>query len=823
MNKALIWKTIVIAVVLVACVAAVYPPGGKDFLVVFEKSARNQDAVLQQLIADTRAAVQDSGKDPGIVLRNLAEERDVDLTRYFPKFKDNRQVIAYIHKKSAPRIRLGLDLRGGTEFVLRVKTEEIRDKSALQDAPQRALEIIRNRVDQYGLAEPEIYREGADRIIVKLPGVSELEKEAVRDLLKRAAYLEFRMVHESNDWLVAHMKDPDFVPPAGYEKKKLVEEHLGEKTEEILWVEIRPELTGQYLKNAGIEYQMTGTPYVTLSFNRKGAILFANTTRKYAPGGTMNPGRVGRRMAIVLDGKVYSAPVIEEEIPGGEAIIRGSFSQEEAQALSIVLRSGALPAPIEIIEERGVDPSLGRESVRGGLIAGLSGMALVMVFVLVYYMLAGMLADGALIMNIVLIFGVLALFRPNLTLPGIAGIILTIGMAVDANVLIYERIREEQAAAKRIRSAIFAGYEKAFSTIFDANVTTLLTAVILGYFGSGPVRGFAITLSVGILASMFTALVVTRVGFEWLLEFNLVKRLRMLSLIRNPSFDFLGKRKLAFGLSLLLIVVGMVVFAMRGDDNFGVDFTGGVAVTFSVDRTVPANEIEKTLVDAGLTKIRVQYKKNTEGMHLVEIRTPNQDEAEKIDDILVARFPDVGFSRQQLDIVGATVGKELRKKAVWAMALSLVGILIYISWRFEFAFAIGAIVALAHDVLITLGAIAVTGRYLSLPLLAALLTIIGYSLNDTIVVFDRIREDMAISGKRKSLIDLMNQSINETLSRTLITSLTTLLVVLTLYLFGGGVINDFAFALLVGIVVGTYSSIFVASPVVLLMHREKKK
>ena len=823
MNKPLIWKTAVILVVLIACAVSVYPPGGRSFLYVFEKTARDKDEEFGHLLASARAELEGTSKDPGIVVRDLAERTDVDLTQYFDG-EDNRQVIALLHQKAAPKIRLGLDLRGGTEFVLRVKTEELADYDARRDAPDRALEIIRNRVDQYGLAEPEIYREGTDRIIVKLPGVSELEKEAIRDLLMRAAYLEFRMVHESNDWVVAQMTDPDFVPPAGYEKLRLDDERDGKKYEEDLWVAIKPELTGQYLRTAGIEYQTFGTPIVQLSFNAKGAKLFAGTTRRYAPGGTLNPDpNTYRRLAIVLDGKLYSAPRIDEEISGGEAVIRGQFSMKEATALSIVLRSGALPAPIEVLEERGVDPSLGRESVRSGLIAGLSGMALVMIFVLVYYQLSGIVANIALLMNVVLIFGVLALFRPNLTLPGIAGIILTIGMAVDANVLIYERIREEQAAAKRLRSAISAGYQKVFSTIFDANITTLLTAVILGYFGSGPVRGFAVTLSVGILASMFTALVGTRVAFEWMIELNLLRRLRMLGILRNPAFDFMGKWKIAVIASLALIVVGMGVFAARGEKNLGIDFTGGAAVTLRCDTAVPVSDMRRTLGDAGLSRFQIQYKHSPDtGHRLVEVRTPDRDRAEQAEQALAKAYPEAGFARLQIDIVGAAVGSELRRKALWAMALSLVGIMIYISWRFEFAFAVGAIAALAHDVVITLGAIAITGRYLSLPMLAAVLTIIGYSLNDTIVIFDRIREDVAIAGKRRSYIDVMNRAINETLSRTIITSLTTLIVVLTLWLFGGGVINDFAFALLVGIIAGTYSTIYIASPVALMMHREKK-
>ena len=402
-------------------------------------------------------------------------------------------------------------------------------------------------------------------------------------------------------------------------------------------------------------------------------------------------------------------------------------------------------------------------------------------------------------------------------------------MAVDANVLIFERIREEQTAGKRFRSAVDAGYDKAFSTIFDANLTTLITAVILFWQGSGPIRGFAVTLSAGIIVSMYVALVVTRMFFDILATSTRIDHIKMLSLLKNTKIDFLGKRYIAAGLSLAVILGSWAMFFTKGQGNFGVDFTGGAALTFAADpaKAPPTDEIRAFLDESGVTGAHIQYQKEMAGDRREargrilrgqgRLRGRRTGRAAR-GGTLQRRRADPSCKR---DSVGPQVGKELRRKGVMSIVWALVGIVIYISLRFEFGFAIGAIVALVHDVLVTVGLYCLFGRQLSLPIVAALLTIVGYSVNDTIVVFDRIREDKGLYRDKK-YTEIANLSINQTLSRTLLTSITTLLTVVMLLVFGGGAINDFALALFIGILVGTYSSVFVATPVTLLWHRDER-
>jgi SecD/SecF fusion protein len=415
---------------------------------------------------------------------------------------------------------------------------------------------------------------------------------------------------------------------------------------------------------------------------------------------------------------------------------------------------------------------------------------------------------------------------PVLTLPGIAGIVLTIGMAVDANVLIFERIREELRTGKSVVHAITSGYSKAFSTILDANVTTLLTAAILFWQGSGAIRGFAVTLSAGILVSMLMVLVFTRLFLTTMAETAKLKTMKMLSIVKaNTKIDFVGKRKMAAIFSILLIVATWGVFTSKGQENLGIDFTGGTSYLFSFDQNPEVEVVRSTLEEAGLEGSTIQYQQSLGATESASKRLEIKVGFEEGDAALAAMkstFAENGITEAGEEKIGAQIGKELTRKGITAIVVAMIGIIIYISIRFEFAFAVGAIVALLHDVLITVGIYCLFGRQLSLPIIAALLTIVGYSVNDTIVVFDRIREDIKLLKGKASYSEIANLSINQTLSRTLLTSLTTLLTVIMLVVFGGGAINDFAVALLIGVIVGTYSSIFIATPVVLLWHKEKK-
>lgn len=791
------------------------------------------------------------------------------------------------------KVKLGLDLQGGISFLLEVDTTGM-DEDAKRDAPDRALEVVRNRVDLMGTSEPIIYQEPrSQRIVVQIPGLDAENREWAIRTLESAAYLEFRMVHRDNDDLVSDLFEKGLAPegyslvsieeptplgqarranyyrrdesvrvdreteraireklktfqaPAGHEFMLAKRDVRGQTYFEPYFVEMRAQLTGENLSKASIDYQQFGQPIVRISFDSEGTRRFRQLTRDYAPGGQRNPSPDGRRyLGIVLDGTLHSAPFIRTPIYDGEAIIEGQFTMTEARELELVLRSGSLPAPLSVIEERNVDPTLGRDSIVSGTRAAMLGGALVLVFMLAYYLLAGVVANLALILDIILlplgmvvVSGFLSLLTggggvgagggglPTLTLPGIAGIVLTIGMAVDANVLIFERIREEQHAGKRLASAVEAGYDKVFSTIFDANITTLITAIILFWQGSGPIRGFAVTLSAGIVVSMFVALVITRLFFELLAAKTNIQQIKMFALLRDSHFDFLGKRKFAAAVSIAVIVATWFMFFNKGQDNFGVDFTGGTSLTFEFQDKKGVDEIRSALASRGVTDAFIQYQRELapewqEGelreTLLIKVGYGAGDQAKEA---LLADLADGHYRILQEDTVGPQVGKDLRKKGLFAIGFALIGIVIYISFRFEFAFAIGAIVALAHDILITVGIFCLLGNQLSLPIVAALLTIVGYSVNDTIVVFDRIREDLQLI-KDRPYSHIANLSINQTLRRTVLTSFTTLITVTMLLVFGGGAIKDFALALFIGILVGTYSSIFVATPIVLFWHKD---
>jgi SecD/SecF fusion protein len=439
---------------------------------------------------------------------------------------------------------------------------------------------------------------------------------------------------------------------------------------------------------------------------------------------------------------------------------------------------------------------------------------------LVYYLVAGVIANAALMLNIILLIGVMCSFSVTLTLPGIAGIVLTIGMAVDANVLIFERLREELEAGKSLRGAVAAGYSRAFGTIFDSNVTTLISSTILIAMGTGPIRGFGTTLTIGVLVSMFTALIVTRLVFDFLIDRGWLKELRMLSIVHGTKYNFMRYAKPAFAASWALILLGAGYGLYRGHDVLGIDFAGGDRVTlnYNPNQEVSVDQLRERVTALGVGEPMIQYQRDPgSGKKTLQV-TSRFETGARVEETLRQSFPESQFARLGLDSVGAVVGKEIQRSAVVAGLLALFCILVYVAIRYETSFAVGAVVAIIHDLLMTLGVFFLTGRELNAPIVAALLTIIGFSINDTIVIFDRIREDLRL-GMRGTFVELMNHALNRTLSRTIITSGTVLLATLALYLFGGGVINDFAFTFLVGILTGTYSSIYIASALVLWWHK----
>lgn len=698
-------------------------------------------------------------------------------------------------------LKPGIDLKGGTQFILELAG------NPTPEALDQAVGQIRRRIDRLGVAEPVIQPMGENRIIVQIPGISEADKAGYRAILQRVAKLEFKLVHPQSAQLLREIEAGQAILPFDYEILPMVGrgEKGGEDRTQII-VRKRPDMAGRYVERAFRTQDQLGRPEVTISFTSEGSRLFGRLTEE----------NVGRNLAIVLDGEVRSAPEIKGPIYGQCVISGGNMTAADAQELASILEN-PLETPVAIVDERGVDPTLGAASIRDGFRAALIGFGAVVVFMLVYYRMMGVFAVFALLLNLVILLGLLAQFGFTLTLPGVAGIILTIGMAVDANVLIFERIAEELRAGKPTWAAVQAGFDKAFSSIMDANVTTLIAAVIMFWQGTGAIQGFAVVLCLGILASLFAALVVTRACFEWSEGLPWMSTLSMVQIFRNTRYNFMGMQTAALGLSGLLILVSVGTWIQRGPSVYGVDFAGGDLLILAYEQRVPENEVLR-VVGGGS---RLQYQDSLTGEdHVMTLRVPFE-QGESAQTALEAAFPEAGLRRLSLDRVQALIGGEFKQKAFTAILLGIVGIFFYVMVRFEVSFAIGAIVALIHDVVVTLGVFTLLGREFSLPVVGAVLTVAGYSINDTIVVFDRIREGLKGESKER-FEDVINASVNATLSRTLLTSGTTLLAVLALFLFGGVAINDFALVLLIGIIVGTYSSIFVASPIVLMFSKRRK-
>ena len=699
------------------------------------------------------------------------------------------------------KIKPGLDLRGGTQFLLELAG------STSRATLDQAVEVIRKRVDSVGVAEPVIQPVGENRIIVQIPGVSESDKASYRRQLERVAKLEFTLVHERSDELVEQAKGANPQVPIEYQVLKLRDRKPnGTVTESPLVVKRRTEISGKSVANAFRSVDQLGRAVVIIEFNPDGRQKFGQLTEQ----------NIGRRLAVILDGQVYSAPVIRSAIYGSCEISGGNMSATEAEELASVLKN-PLENPVSIIDERGVDPSLGASSVQSGFLAGWVSIVAVGLFALVYYRWLGLVSVFGLVINILILLGLLAQFGFTLTLPGLAGLILTIGIGVDANVLVFERIREELSHHRSALEAVTSGFQRAFSSILDANVTTVIAAAILFWQGSGPVQGFATVLCLGIFSSLFAALIVSRTGAELLAEKAGKGSLHMMKFLEDTKINFLALRVPAFVLSGLLLLAGVITVGIKGEKVLGVDFTGGDLVTFSFKEKVDDGKIRSSL--GNLAEV-VQYQRSpVGGQEVLSLRTAFGN-GEKVGQKLAQDFPQAEYRQLQLDKVAGVVGAELKQKALIALLLGVVAIFIYTTWRFETAFAAGAIVALVHDVLISLGIFALLGRELSLPMVGAILAVAGYSINDTIVIFDRIREFFR-GGVGTDRAGVMNLAINQTLSRTLLTSGLTFLAVLVLFILGGRVINDFALILLIGIVVGTYSSIFIASPIVLLFGKPK--
>src|SRR5438874_5644677 len=561
------------------------------------------------------------------------------------------------------KIALVLDIQGGTSFLIRLVGGEKTINKGMLD---QAVEVIRKRVDYLGGGEPIISPVGDDRILVQIPGLDTAKIQEARDQLSRVAKLEFRLVYPDNGQkLKAIDEGKDVIPPEFRIESYKMQREDEKPIEERLLVKKKADLSGDRVSNAGASYEKDGW-VVHLRFDAEGAKQFGNITA----------ANVHHRFAIVLDGGIQSAPVIQDAIYGGDAQITGRFTEEEARGLASVLEN-PLQTPVSIEEERSISPTLGADSIRASILAGLVGLAITVVCVAIYYKIPGLVADLALVINLILLMGALTMFHFVLTLPGIAGIILTIGLSVDANVLIFERLREEMALGKTLKVALNTAYEKAFSSIFDANVTTLITAAILFWKATGPVKGFAISLTLGILASLFTALIVGRNALGWLVDAGKVKKISMLHLISSQNINFLGKGFLACMCSLALILAGATSFYIKGEKNFGVDFRGGDLVTLSSPATIDIGQVRDALKPIGLADASIQESAQG-GKNYITVRSP-LNTSDKVEKQIIQAMPSAGFKVERSERVGALVGGELAKSSLVALGLGILGVLIFVT------------------------------------------------------------------------------------------------------------------------------------------------
>jgi len=706
-----------------------------------------------------------------------------------------------------------------------------------EDSVSKGLEIIRNRIDPSGLKEPIIVRQGKDEIVVQLPGEKDPQNALKR--IEKVGLLEFKLVDTEtridlsnlieeairdgrlkSDYTHTELNNvlKDQIPPG---RKIYLEKESDPENGRIF---LKPILlfndslmSGAEIKNASVEFGGTfNEPHISIEFKSQGARRFDEITKE----------NIGRRLAIILDETVQSSPVIRERISGGKAQITGSFSIEEAKLLADILRYGALPAPMKVVQNVTVGPTLGQDSIRKGFISGLIGTILVVLFMMYYYRFSGLIANFALLLNLLFMLAALSIFRATLTLPGIAGIILSVGMAVDSNILIFERMREEFAQGKPVKSGVDGGYDKAFWTIIDSHVTTLITAFALFLFGSGPIKGFAVTLSIGVIFNLFTALFCTRVVYDYLSLKRRLKPLRFVQFLKKPAVNFIGYRKYAFVFSGILVLLGLIAFVQiyRGEANLGVEFSGGTMSQFKAAQSFRLDRVRAALIQRGFKDLELQQVA-TENILMVRAKkseTTVSKLTEQIGKALQEDFPEHRFVLESQAEIGSSVSRALQMAALIAVSISLAGIILYLAWRFELRFGVAAAIATFHDVLAVLGIFYLLNKEITLLIITALLTLAGYSLTDTVVVFDRIRENWG-KGGRRDFGEVINRSINEVLIRTIITTLTVFLVLLALYFLGGVVIHDFALALLIGVLVGTYSSIFVASPLVYIWPAKKGK
>ncbi|MEO7412935.1 MAG: protein translocase subunit SecD, partial [Opitutaceae bacterium] len=806
-------------------VSELVPTQDIPFVVYAREHATAKPAEFAKLLEEAKASVS-ARQAPSdfVALKKIAKERQLDLTQYFPGIdlsdvknidRKNTLLMDELLKRSKSKLQAGLDLRGGVSVILEVAGKPATGSDASENDYARkqelskAVEVISNRVNQFGVSEPIIRPLGNNRIEVQIAIDTKTNPNVVPDIIKPAK-LEFRLVHPqlppSLQTLPLQSIPPGFeVLPMDEEDKK-----TGEAYTMYYVVKQLPEMSGEHIESARAMQDPIAGIQVHMNFDSEGAKQFGEVTS----------ANVGRLLGIVLDGKLYSAPRINGPITGGSAQITGRFDAREAERLSGALNN-PLSTPLVVKALNEVGPSLAAGAIESGKLATYIGVALVAAFMISYYTVAGLIAVISVTLNILIVLATLASFGATITMPGIAGIVLTVGMAVDAHILIFERMREELNLGKSLPAAFHSGHDKAFRTIVDANLTTLITSSLMIAFGTGPVRGFGVTITIGIFSTMFTALVVSEFLLDLAISGGVMKKMIMMN-VRAPKIDFLKYGRRAFIASWIVVLVGVVGMFVKGHNVYGIDFAGGDVVTLSFKQRIDNAQLQAAADSAKLGEITPTYQSEiATGKELLNLQT----EADRSDAAVAAMqqaFPQAGFEVLGKTTIGPSIGKEIQWNAILSIGLSLIGIMVYVAFRFEMGYGIGAVVSTIHDVLITLGIFVLAGRQFTAPMVGAILLIVGYSINDTIVVFDRIREELKLNPTM-NLRDVINFATNRVFTRSILTSATTFLAALALFIFGGGVINDLSFTFMVGILTGTFSSIFIATPIFYWWHKGDRK
>ncbi|WP_459128891.1 protein translocase subunit SecD [Guggenheimella bovis] len=704
-------------------------------------------------------------------------------------------------------LNLGLDIEGGVAVVYEgVKTDKMTDQEFTK-AVDETLSVLSRRINSFGLTEPNITKEGTKRIRIELPGTKDITKAV--EMIGKTATLEFYQVDENIE-----------TPPV---ENAVISEKGGKKVftfgNKEFPFNAKLLFKGNELKNAGVGTQ-EGLNVVTFELTDNGTKIFSESSKEIVEKYKARRGQI----VIVLDNEIISAPYVDQVLTDSNLVIRGNYTADEAILLSNLIKGGALPIQLKEVQTNLINATLGQNALQKAVLAGIIGFGLIFVFMVLRYRLGGFIATIALLLYGSLTFLVLMLFNATLTLPGIAGMVLSIGMAVDANVIILERLREELGFGKTLRSAVKASYHRAMSAIVDSNITTLVAGIILYIFGEGSVKGFAITLSVGVALSMFTAILVTQFMMNLLAGIPGLDN-RNLYGFKNPeketfNFDFMKNAKYFIILSIVLIGIGMGALVMHGFD-YGIDFTGGTILNIAMDKEVNPQEVQDTIAQFKLDPTIIT---SGDGSNVLSIKTKEALDAKMRDDVFGALQKKYNLKTEAFlggSQFGPAIGSEIGQQAIIAIVIATIAMLLYVTLRFQFNFGVSAVVALVHDTLMLLAIYAFFKVTVNSSFIAAVLTVVGYSINDTIVIFDKVRENLKLMrGETNAAI--INRSINQTLTRTLFTALTTFFVILTLYIFGVDSIREFAFPLLWGTIVGSYSTLFIAGPLWVYLSRKKK-